>query len=179
MSRVINLEEGRLLVAVKKGYRNWESRFKESFGRDTKLSQISSAALSYLAQGKDKGTFYIYDLIMNLQHLGSGFEFNELNPKKKMAIIDQYLFVLDRIRFECMKRLGWLQSYPGEDFPLVELIVNFDKIAPSLQAKIPELDKGHHCYEEYKAMTTNDKEAFIRKLIPKALEEIQNYSTTL
>jgi len=41
------------------------------------------------------------------------------------------------------------------------------------------LDQGHNCHEEYEAMTTNDKEAFIRKLIPKALEEIQNYSTTL
>lgn len=179
MSRVIDIEEGRLLVAVKRGYRNWENRFKESFGPETRLSQISSATLSYLAQGRDKGTFYIYDLIMNLQHLGSGFEFNELNPKKKMAIIDQYLFVLDRIRFECMKRLGWLKSYPGEEFPLVELIVNFDKIAPSLQAKIPVLDQDHDCHEEYEAMNTNDKEAFIRKLIPKALEEIQNYSTTL
>jgi len=180
MSRVIDLEEGRLLVAVKRGFRNWGSRFKESFGPETKLSQISPATLCYLAQGKDKGTFYIYDLIMNLHHLGSGFEFNEINPKKKMALIDQYLFVLDRIRFECMKRLGWLKSYPGEEFPLVDLIVNFDKkIAPSLQAKIPVLDKGHNCHEEYEAMTTNDKEAFIRKLIPKALEEIRNYSTTL
>ena len=116
---------------------------------------------------------------MNLQHLGSGFEFNELDPKKKMAIIDQYLFVLDRIRFECMKRLGWLKTYPGEEFSLVDLIVNFNSLAPSLQAKIPELDQGHHSYEEYEAMTTNEKEAFIRKLIPKALEEIQNHSTTL
>ena len=179
MSRVIDFEEGRLLVAVKRGYRNWVSRFKESFGPETRLSQISPATLSYLAQGKEKGTFYIYDLIMNIQHLGSGFEFNELHPKKKMAIIDQYLFVLDRIRFECMKRLGWLKSYPGEEFPLVELIVKFDKLAPSLQAKVPVLDQGHPNHEEYAAMTTYDKEAYVRKLIPKALEEIQNYSTTL
>jgi len=179
MSRVIDLEEGRLLVAVKRGYRNWEKRFKESFGPETKLSQISSATLSYLAQGKDKGTFYIYDLIMNLQHLGSGFDFSELNPRQKMALIDQYLFVLDRIRFECMKRLGWLKSYPGEDIPLAQLIGSYNKIAPSLQAEIPVLDQSHICHEEYEGMNTNDKEAFIRKLIPKALEEFQNYSTTL
>ena len=30
--QVIDLEEGRLLLAVRKGYRNWESRFKEEFG---------------------------------------------------------------------------------------------------------------------------------------------------
>lgn len=179
MTQVIDLEEGRLLLAVKRAYRNWESRFKEEFGLDTRLSQISLKTLSFLAQGKDKGTFYLYDLIMNLQGLGSGFEFNELSPKKKMAIIDQYLFLLDQIRFECMKRLGWLTSYPGEDFTLVELIKQFYRLAPSLQAKVPILSRDHAGYEQYSAMNTYDKEGFVRKLIPDVLKEMQDYSTTL
>ena len=108
--QVIDLEEGRLLLAVRKGYRNWESRFKEEFGLETKLSQISFKTLSFLAQGKDKGTFYLYDLIMNLLDLGSGFEINELNAKEKMMVINRYLFIMDRIRFEYMKRLGWLAT---------------------------------------------------------------------
>jgi hypothetical protein len=177
--QVIDLEEGRLLLAVRKGYRNWESRFKEEFGLETRLSQISFKTLSFLAQGKDKGTFYLYDLIMNLQGLGSGFEFNELSPKKKMVIIDQYLFMLDLIRFECMKRLGWLTSYPGEDFTLVELIKGFDRLAPNLQAKVPVLSRDHAAYVQYSSMNTYDKEGFVRKLIPEVLKEIQDYSTTL
>ena len=132
MSQVIDLEESRLLVNARKGFRNWSGFFKEEFGVETRLSKISSKTLSFLAQGREKGTFYIYDLIMNLKGLGSGFEFAELSPKKKMIVIDLYLFLLDRIRFECMKRLAWLKSYPGEQLTLVELIVNFDKLAPSL-----------------------------------------------
>ena len=179
MSQVIDLEEGRLLLLVKRGFRNWKSRFKEEFGQETRLSQISCATLSYLAQGRDKGTFHLYDLIMNLKNLGSGFEFNELSPKKKMTVIDQYLFLLDRIRFECMKRLGWLESYPGDELTLVELIARFDKLAPGLQARVPRLSQDHPGYRWYSAMNTLDKEAFVRKLIPKALEKIQGYSTTL
>ena len=106
MSQVIDLEESRLLVAARRGYRNWSSFFKEDFGVATRLSQISLKTLSFLAQGREKGTFYIYDLVMGLKGLGSGFEFAELSPKKKMVVIDLYLFLLDRIRFECMKRLG-------------------------------------------------------------------------
>ena len=177
--QVIDLKEGRLLIAVKRGYRNWESRFNEEFGLKTRFAQISFKTLSFLAQGKDKGTFYLYDLIMNLHGLGSGFEFNELSPKKKMVIIDQYLFLLDQIRFECMKRLGWLRSYPGEDFALVELITKFDRLAPSLQAKIPALSQDHAGYEQYSTMNTYDKEGYIRKLIPEVLKEVQDYSTTL
>jgi hypothetical protein len=179
MSEVIDLKEGRLAIAVRRGFRNWLSRFKEDFGVDTRLSNISFETLSFLAQGKDKETFYLYDLIMNLEGLGSGFEFNDLDSKKKMAVIDQYLFLLDKIRFECMKRLGWLESYPGEEFTLVELITRYDKLGPNLQAKVPALSQDHPDHERYAAMKTFDQESFIRKLIPKALREIQDYSTTL
>jgi hypothetical protein len=177
--RVIDLEEGRLLRALKKGFRNWTSRFGEEFGMETRPSQISFKTLSYLAQSSNDGTFYMYDLIMHLQELGSGFEFNELGPDQKMAVIDRHLLLLDRIRFECMKRLGWLESYPGEECTLVELITQFDKLAPVLQAKLPLLSRDYPGYERYCAMNTLDKEAFVRKLIPKALKEVEAYSTTL
>lgn len=179
MSRVVSLENGRLSLVAKKGFRNWESKFKEQFGIETRLSQISITTLSFLAQGKEKGTFYLYDLIMNIDNLGSGFEFNELSPKRKMVVMDKYLFLLDRIRFECMKRLGWLENYPGDEFTLVELIAQFEKLAPSLQAKIPSLSKNHSGYENFSGLNTFDKESYVRKLIPKALTEINGYSSTL
>ena len=179
MSQVVDLKEGRLLLAVRRGYRNWKSRFKEDFGLETRLSRISPETLSYLAQAKEKGSFYIYDLIMSIQGWGSGFEFNELSSKKKMAVIDQHLFLLDRIRFECMKRLGWIEDYPGEEFTLVELITQFEQLAPGLQAKIPTLSQDHPGYEECSGLNAFDKDAFIRKLIPEAVAEIEDYSSTL
>ncbi len=179
MTRVIDLEEGRLQRAAKRGYRNWISQFNEEFGLETRLSHVSFSTLAYLAQGKEKGSFYLYDLIMNLQGLGSGFEFNELHSKEKMLVIDKYLFLLDRIRFEVMKRLGWLESYPGEELSLVELIVQFEKMAPSLQAKVPVLSRDHPDHEQYMRLNTFDREAFVRKLIPKALKKLKDYSVTL
>jgi len=179
MTRVVDLEEGRLLRAVRRGFRNWTSRFKEEFGVKTRLSQISLETLSYIAQGEEKGTFYLYDLILNVRGLGSGFEFAGLAPKDKMLVIDHSIFLLDRIRFECMKRLGWLESYPGEEFALVELITRFDNLAPGLQASVPLLSRSFPGYELYSAMNTFDKETFVRKLIPRAIREIKDYSTTL
>jgi hypothetical protein len=177
--RIIDLEEGRLRRALKKGYRNWSSRFGEEFGMETRFSHISFKTLSYLAQSSNDATFYIYDLIMHLRELGSGFEFNELGPEEKMVVMECHILVLDRIRFECMKRLGWLETYPGEEFTLVEIITQFDKLAPVLQSRLPRLSKDYPGYDRYSAMNTFDKEAFVRKLIPKALKEIEAYSTTL
>ena len=166
-------------MKVKKGYRNWENQFKETFELETHLSDISLRTLMFLAHGRDKSVFYLYDLIMNLQNLGSGFEFNELDPKEKMAVIDRYLFLMDRIRFEYMKRLGWLESYPGEEFTLVELIIHFDQLGPRLQAQIPSLNRANPSYDKFCTMNAFEKEELIRKLIPKALKLIQDHSTTL
>jgi len=174
MAQVIDLKKSQLIIAVRKGYRNWSAYFKEEFGLTTRFSQISSKTLSFLAQGMDKSTFFIYDLVMNLKRLGSGFTFSELSPQKKMIVIDLYLFLLDSIRFECMKRLKWLESYPSEAFTLVELIVNFDKLAPNLQAEVPVLCSDFPGFNAYADMNAFDKEVFIRRLIPRALDEIQD-----
>ena len=179
MPKVVDLEKARLKTAVRRGYRNWASQFGEDFGVETRLSHISFKTLSRLAQGRDESTFYLYDLIMNLQNLGSGFEFNELNPKVKMAVMDRYLFILDRLRFEYMKRLGWLEAYPGEEYTLVELIHQFDKLAPGLQSETPALSQDHPDYGKFYGMNHFEKEELIRRLIPKALKAIQDHSTTL
>ena len=179
MNDVVDLATVRLEQKTRKGYQNWVSRLSEDFGLTTRLDHISIKTLRFLAQGKGENSFYIYDLIMNLQGLGSGFEFNKLDAKDKMTVMDRYLFLLDRIRFEYMKRLGWLESYPGEEFALVELVVKFDRLAPGMQARPPLLCKDHPGYEAYCKMNPFEKEEFIRKLIPEAIKEIQSHSTTL
>jgi hypothetical protein len=166
-------------MAVRRGFRNWVSRFEENFGIDTKLSHVSAATLALLAQGREEGTFYLYDLILNLEELGTGFDFHELKPNAKMAVMDRHIFLLDRIRFECMKRLGWLENYPGEENTLVELITQFDSLGPNLQAKVPRLSRKHPDYDDYRHLNVFDQETFVRKMIPRALQEIQDSAETL
>ena len=174
MKEVVDLEKARLALTAKKAYRNWASKLGESFSSETQLSHLSLKSLVFLAQAKTKSPFYLYDLIMNLMNLGSGFEFNELPSKQKMAVVDRYLFLLDRIRFEYMKRLGWLERYPGEDLTLVDLVVRFEELAPGLQTKPPLLSPKHPEHERFSKMGAFEKEEFIRKLIPKALKEMQD-----
>jgi hypothetical protein len=169
---VIELEKARLSKAARKGYRNWKSQFHEDFGPDTKASDLSAKTLALLARGKEKSTFYLFDLIMNLELLGSGFEFDDLKASAKMAVMDRYLFLLDRIRFEYMRRLGWLERYPGDTWPLVDLVIRFDELAPRFQAEKPLLSKDHDAYEAFSRMNDFEKEEFIRKMIAKALKGI-------
>ena len=178
MTDVVDIGKAKIEMTVRRGYRNWSSRFGEDFGLSTRLSHISLRTLEHLAEGRENSTFYLYDLIMGLENLGSGFEFNELHPKEKMFVLDRHLFLLDRVRFEYMKRLGWLDSYAGEEFTVVEVITKFEDLAPGLQAKTPLLHEDHLQYGEYCKMTPFEKEEFIRKLISKALMKMKDHSTT-
>lgn len=179
MTNVVDLHKARLDLKAAKGFRNWISRFGEDFGPDSRLGSISKKTLSFLVQGKGENSFYLYDLIMNLLELGSGFEMNELGAKDKMVVMDRYLFLLDRIRFEYMKRLGWLDAYAGEEFTLIELILKFDELAPGMQAKPPMLSRDHPSYPKFSKMNIFQREEFIRKLIPEALKRVRNHSRTL
>jgi len=179
MTGVVELEKARLNLAIKRGYRNWISQFGESFDKETRLSQISQKTLALLALGRGRSSFFLFDLIMNLQNLGSGFEFNELTPKKKMTILDRHLFLLDRIRFEYMKRLDWLKYYPGEEFTIVELIVNFSQLAHNLYSKTPSLSRRHPLYNKFNKMNILGKKELVQKLIPRALEKIKDHPPIL
>lgn len=178
MNQVISIEKGKLQILTKKAFRNWKTQFKEVFSEKTVPGHISMKTLSFLAQGKDKSTFYLYDLIMALNELGSGFEFNDLSPQNKMRVIDQYLFLLDRIRFECMKRLKWLESYPGQDLPLVEMILHFDRVAPNIQAQIPLMRNDFEGAQEFFSVQPFEKEGAIRKLIPRLIKELEPFMKT-
>lgn len=172
MSEIVDIEKARLELRAKKGFKSWTSQFEYYFGMSTYMKNIPDKALALLAEGNQKSSVYYYDLIMNIKNLGSGFRFNELEPADKMAVINIHLFLLDRARYEYMKRLEWLACYPGEEFPLVELIINFYDLAPDIQAKPAALNKSHPCYMEYISKSLFEKEEIIRKLIPEALTRI-------
>ncbi|RJR42179.1 MAG: hypothetical protein C4576_16485 [Desulfobacteraceae bacterium] len=179
MRETVDLEKARKEMSVRRGFRNWRTRFGEPFGVETLLPHISKRSLMMLAEGRDNSTFYLLDLIMNLQNLGSGFEFNDLPPKEKMKVMDSYLFLLDRVRFEWMKRLGWLEAYPGEEMPIVDLAVGPEELLSRLQSRTPLLSKQHPRFDEYCKMNGFEREELVRKLIPDALKAIENQSTTL
>ncbi len=170
MDRVVDLEKARREAALRRGYRNWRSRFGEEFGEATRAKDLPADTILFLSRGTEETAFYLYDLIMNLLHLGSGFEIRGLSPADRMDVMDRYLFLLDRLRFELMRRLGWVDAYPGENHSLAELIIHYQVLAPGMQARVPDLSREHPDYPAYCSVTPLEKESFIRKLIPAALE---------
>jgi len=170
MTGVVDLQKARREASIRRGFRNWRSRFHEDFDGTTRAQDLSDDTLVFLARASEEAAFYLYDLIMNVLHMGSGFEIRELSPADRMAVMDRYLFILDRVRFDVMRRLGWLDRYPGEDLPLVDYVTEYSRMAPGLQARVPDLSPNHPDYGTFCRVSPFEKESVVRKLIPKALE---------
>ncbi|MBN2418980.1 MAG: hypothetical protein JXL81_06315 [Deltaproteobacteria bacterium] len=172
MPGIVNIDKARLEIRVKKGFKKWNSRFGCFFDISTRMEQIPDKALAFLAEGTQKSAVYYYDIIMSIKGLGPGSGFDELSPAYKMAVIDIHLFLLDRVRYEYMKRLGWIDCYAGEEYSIFEQIRAFNDLAPDIQARPPVLSRSHPQYMEYMSKNLFEKDEIIRKLIPEALKKL-------
>ena len=108
-----------------------------------------------------------------------GSDFRDLPPRELNPLLDIYFFLLDQVRFECMRRLGWIEAIPFAEESVVGLIRRLQKgdIPPLLEP--PRISRSHPDYREYLRLSTLEKQAFIRRSIPRAVsvfrEKIQHH----
>jgi len=152
-----------------RGFGPWSKRFGELYNNETRLSDLADETLFFLAQpGEDSAVAY-YELIMGVLGLGEGLEFYYIDKKDQLIIMDIHLFLADQIRFEMMCRLGWLGSFPCDQYTLLEIVQHFDQVKIACKDKHPELTTSHHNYGTYRKLMRRDKDAFIRRMFREAL----------
>jgi hypothetical protein len=164
------MEEKRRLMAAQRGFRHWRSRFSETFHENTSPADLSDRTLRSLIQPGEETMGIIYEFVSEVKGLGPENRFHLLEAPDKMAVMDIALFILDQFRFECMRRLGWVELYPTCHTPLVDLIEQFPEGFAHLKHHTPSLAPTHPRYGEYEATFEDDRGVFIRRLIPQALE---------
>ena len=170
MAKVIDITWFKEKQAADRGFRNWRSEFCEDFDAHTRLTHMSDDTLAVLVKSGIKAQALLYDLIMGVLGLGTGIKFFYLDGESKMKVLDISLFLLDQIRFECMRRLGWLTGFAGERYALLELAANCSKIRDGFSPPFPSALPAIPNYEEYQSLPPSDHEIFIRKQIPLAID---------
>lgn len=175
MAEVIDLEGFRRKLAADQGFRSWLARFKEQFGPETRLRDLSDATLLYLASPGEDNLYVYFDLIMGSRGLGGSLRFrlDDLDYTTKLKIMDTAFILVDRVRFEVMRRLSWVEDVPGEDTPLIELVQHaWSKGAP-FSRELPRLAPTHPDYEHYRTQHPMDQGVSIRRLIPRAVSQFR------
>lgn len=164
------MQEKRRQLTAKKGFLGWTHRFSESFDEFTRLEDLSNSTLEILIRGGEESSMPLYEFILGVKGLGMGPRFYFMENPDKMAIMDITLFLLDQLRFEAMRRLGWVEDHPTFHIPLLDLVEQFTGRFSAIRNQTPSLALNHPRYMEYDKCFEGDRSAFVRRLIPEVLE---------
>jgi hypothetical protein len=174
MVEIVHLTSFKRRQAARRGFKAWLRRFGESLDEETRIADLSDRTLAFLISPGEENIFLLYELVMGVKGLGTSSDFFNLDRALKMEIIDISIYLLDQLRFECMRRLKWLAGDCPPSLSLVALVEQYPKLTGDGRRIIPALSASHPNYETYKRLSEFDKETFVRKQIPAAIERFKN-----
>jgi len=172
MEKVVSLESVRNRKAAQRGFRQWRQKFKHltAFDENTRWADLPDEVLFFLADDEAGSKYFLYDLIMGVLGLGNGMDFESLPSEKLLPLLDVYFLLIDQVRFECMRRLGWIEEIPFGDLSLILIIRNHGHGQFSPLASPPKLSSQHPYYPLYVGLSDMEKGVFVRKSIPEAIQ---------
>jgi hypothetical protein len=175
MAEIYSLESLKNRKAAQRGFREWQRRFKSLpvLNEHTLWSDLPDDLILFLAEDDEGGRQIIHDLLMGGLGLGSGYEFESLPSEKLISLLDVYFIIIDQVRFECMRRLGWVHEFPLGHKPIIALIRDYKQGDSPTLNDTPKLNPNHPAYPEYALLTEMEKRAFLRRMIPEAVSQFQ------
>ena len=170
LAKIVDINAYRAKALAQRSFENWSRRFNESYSEATRPGDLSGRTLFYLAQpGEDSNTAF-YEFILGVLDLGGAASFYYLDKGQQLQVVDILLFLADQIRFEMMRRIGWVRSYPCQSETLIDLVVAHSKIKAAVSENPPQLAETYPDFDAFRSLTAREQESFIRRLLPKALD---------
>ncbi|KPJ77703.1 MAG: hypothetical protein AMJ54_06890 [Deltaproteobacteria bacterium SG8_13] len=173
MAKIVDLQSYRSRQIAERVFGPWKKRFGESYGEQTLLEDLSHATLFRLAQPGDESTAAFYELVMGALDLGPAEKFYYLDKAEQLRIVDLHLFLADQVRYELMRRLGWVKEFAVQKLAFMELIERIDQLKLHNRQDPPKLAETHPDFAHFSELNDLDKESFVRRLLPQALEEFR------
>ena len=175
MAEIVDLDRFRRKLAADKGFRTWLKRFQDQFGPDTRLCDLAPETLLYLATPGEENLYVFFDLVMGAMGLGGALRFrlDDLETPTKLHIMDAAFALMDRVRFEVMRRLGWVEEVPGEESPLIAQVQEAWQRGSSFAREVPRLALDHPDYQAYQRLGALDQGTTVRRLIPQAVAQFR------
>ena len=169
MGQLVNIQDFKMNRAVDRARNLWRRRFSDKLDVQTRLADLSDATLATLAYLGEDVTNLLYDLVVVVLDIGHNRRFDDLDSEQKMRVMDVALFLIDQIRWECLRRIDWISGFPAEEYPLIDLILDYEPIKAQFDPPYPQLNETHPRYQEFITRRELDGEAMIRSMIPAAL----------
>jgi hypothetical protein len=178
MAKIVDLQAYRQKAVVQRIFGPWYKRFNESYDESSILADLSAQTLHLLAVPGEKSSAAYYELIMGALNMGTPDRFYYLAKGEQLLIVDTHLFMADQIRFEMMRRLDWISEFFCQAITLMEMVLKAGDLKLKCRNHPPQLSISHPQYDEYRELPHTEKEAFVRRLLPKALEAYHSKITS-
>ena len=175
MAEIICLESHRKRSAAERGFREWNRLFRSiaEFDEKTRWADLPDEIILFLCDSGAKGKHALYDLIMRTNQLGCGDDFEAQEFDRLTVLMNGYFFITDQARFECMRRLGWIETIPKADRSIIELVMDSESYDYKAQFETPDPTPAHPAYEENRLSRGLDKATLVRKHAPEALRQFE------
>jgi hypothetical protein len=170
MTKVVDLQAYRTKAVEQRGFGPWHKRFAESFDSKTRVTDLSDQTLYFLAQPGESSSVAYYEVIVGVLNLGPAAKFHYLGNREQMLVVDLHLFLADQVRFELMRRLGWIEGFQAMKYSILTLVEEFNKVKEVCRANPPVLSASYPAFAEYAQLNMGDKEVFIRRMLTQALD---------
>ncbi|MFO7707014.1 MAG: hypothetical protein R6V84_02490 [Desulfobacterales bacterium] len=170
MAKIVDLKLFRDKTLESKCFGPWQKRFGDVYHIDARVSDLSDKTLFFLAQPGENSSLAFYEFIMGALDLGPAAKFYYLDNDEQMRVVDIHLLLADLVRYEMMRRLGWVGGFPGGRLSLVQVVRNFETAKQLARSSPPELSEVHPEYAAYCRLTSGDKDVFIRRLLREAID---------
>lgn len=171
MGNLIKLSKVRLEKAAKRAFGQWPRRLTYAPQPGVRAADLPDAVLFTLAGLEDKATLALYDVVLGAHGLGPGERLSELDSAAKFQALDDFLFLADQMRFELMRRLGWVEDLPTQGYGILDLVLLPAETKAELRMKLPTLSPECPLSAEVAAARRDEPAVAVRSLIPQALEE--------
>lgn len=170
MAEIVQLSEYRQRDRVRIGFKLWRRTFGQSFDHETRLNDLSPKILCRLADPSESSAVFFYSLILGSLGYEERMTFDALDNAAQVQVVDIHLFLADQVRFEMMRRMGWLARFSATQYRLFDMVVQFEHIRALCRQDPPRLAPSHPGHAEYIQLIPQDQQVFIRRLLPSCLD---------
>lgn len=173
MSKIICFDSCRKARAAKRGFREWRNLFLSAAELDehTRWADLPDEIILFFCEEGPHSTHSLYDLLMSAHYGGNGNDFEAQPFDRLITLLNAYYYLTDQARFECMRRLGWINATPRGDRSIIEAVMDSATYDYAALLEAPEPTPAHPAYEEDLKSKGLDRPALVRRYAPQALAE--------
>ena len=176
MDALVSLASQKARRAAKRGFREWRRLFSSvaEFDEHTRWADLPDGALLFFVEESRESQHSFYDLLMSSHRLGSGYDFETQPFDRLTRLLNAYFFITDQARFECMRRLGWLDTIPRADHSIIDVVMDATTLEYASLMETPAPTPLHPAYAEDLESRGIDRAALVRKYTIEAIQSFRN-----